>query len=128
MITRDHGGMDIFNPADGNLVIEKASGVPSSDEVSAGKGMVVPRLGLAYRLDSKTVIRTGFGLSTNPDSFRNVLTTYPSVVSQTITGNTSYLSPYVNGTQLTLSTGIPSLTEGERYEVFPVIVCETTDG
>jgi len=122
MITRDHGGMDIFNPADGNLVIEKASGVPSSDEVSAGKGMVVPRLGLAYRLDSKTVIRTGFGLSTNPDSFRNVLTTYPSVVSQTITGNTSYLSPYVNGTQLTLSTGIPSLTAPTLSQSSPTVL------
>ena len=50
--------------------------------------MIVPRIGIAYRLDSKTVVRAGFGLSTNPDSFRNVLTTYPSVVSQTIQGAT----------------------------------------
>jgi hypothetical protein len=108
--TRDHTGLDIFNPADGNIYVEGSGGVPSSVKVKVGKGMVVPRIGLAYRVDSKTVVRAGFGLSTNPDSYRNVLTTYPSVVSQTILGNTSYVSPIVNGATVTLTTGIPTLT------------------
>jgi hypothetical protein len=49
-------------------------------------------------------------LSTNPDSFRNVLTTYPSVVSQTIQGNTANVSPVIAGVPVTLVTGIPTLT------------------
>ncbi|RSL19151.1 carboxypeptidase family protein [Edaphobacter aggregans] len=108
--TRDHSGLDIFNPADGNLYVEGSAGVPASVKVQAGKGMFAPRLGLAYRIDSKTVARAGFGLSTNPDSFRNVLTTYPSVVSQTIQGNTANVSPVVAGVPVTLTTGIPILT------------------
>ena len=108
--TRDHSGLDIFNPADGNLYVEGSQGVPASVKVQVGKGMFAPRLGLAYRIDSKTVARAGFGLSTNPDSFRNVLTTYPSVVSQTIQGNTANVSPVIAGVPVTLTTGIPILT------------------
>jgi hypothetical protein len=109
LATRDHTGLDIFNPADGNIYIEGASGVPSSVKVNTGHGMFVPRVGLAYRIDHKTVARAGFGLSTNPDSYRNVLTSYPSVVSQTIQGNSSFVSPVVNGAPNTLVTGIPAL-------------------
>ena len=110
MATRDHSGLDIFNPADGNIYVEGSAGVPASVKVQAGKGMIAPRLGLAYRIDPKTVARAGFGLSTNPDSFRNVLTTYPSVVSQTIQGNTGNVSPIIGGVPVTLVTGIPTLT------------------
>lgn len=108
--TRDHTGLDIFNPADGNLYVEGSPGVPAAVKVQAGKGMIVPRLGVSYRIDNKTVVRAGAGLSTNPDSFRNVLTTYPSVVSQTIQGNTGNVSPTVGGVPVTLTTGIPTLT------------------
>jgi hypothetical protein len=107
--TRDHTGLDIFNPADGNIYIEGAKGVPSSVKVNTGHGAFVPRLGLAYRIDRKTVARAGFGLSANPDSYRNVLTSYPSVVSQTIQGASSYVSPLINNAADTLSVGIPSL-------------------
>ncbi len=107
--TRDHSGLDIFNPADGNIYIEGASGVPSSVKINTGHGMFVPRLGLAYRIDHKTVARAGIGLSTNPDSYRNVLTSYPSVVSQTIQGASSYVAPIVGGVTDSLSVGIPAL-------------------
>lgn len=121
MITRDHSGMDIFNPANGNLYVEGAPGVPSSDEVDVGKGMIVPRLGLAYRINPKTVVRAGFGISANPDSLRNVLTTYPSVVSQSIQGSTAYLPPMVNGAPDTLTVGIPALTPPTLSKSNPVV-------
>jgi Carboxypeptidase regulatory-like domain/TonB dependent receptor len=132
MITRDHGGMDIFNPANGNLYVEGSGGVPAVDEVQVGKGMIVPRFGLAYRIDSKTVARAGFGISTNPDSFRNVLTTYPSVVSQTLVGNTSYVPPQVPNSSGTLvpevwspvaadTVGIPALTPPTLSPGSPVV-------
>ena len=108
--TRDHSGLDIFNPADGNLYVEGSAGVPSGVKIQTGKGVISPRLGLAYRIDSKTVVRAGFGLSSNPDSYRNVLTTYPSVVSQTIQGATGTVSPLINNVPVTTVTGIPLLT------------------
>jgi hypothetical protein len=108
--TRDHSGLDIFNPADGNLYVEGSGGIPAGVNVRTGKGMMVPRIGVAYRIDTKTVVRAGFGMSSNPDSYRNVLTTYPSVVSQTIQGNTGNVSPLIAGVPVTLVTGIPTLT------------------
>jgi hypothetical protein len=118
--TRDHSGLDIFNPADGNLYVEGSAGVPPGVAVHVGKGMIVPRLGLAYRIDSKTVARVGFGLSTNPDSFRNVLTTYPSVVSQTITGNTANVSPVINGLPDTIGEG-SVISTSSYYDGIPVL-------
>ncbi len=108
--TRDHSGLDIFDPANGNLYVEGSAGVPASVKINTGHGVFVPRVGLAYRIDAKTVVRAGFGMSSNPDSYRNVLTTYPSVVSQTIQGNTANVSPLIGGVPVTLVTGIPALT------------------
>jgi hypothetical protein len=101
---RDHTGLDILNPVDGYMYVGGVNGLPESAGVSVGRGDFGPRIGLAYRFDNKTVVRAGYGLSINPDSYRNVLTSYPAVLSQNYTGNTTYLSPY------TLAQGIPALT------------------
>lgn len=122
--TRDHSGLDIFNPADGNLYVEGSAGVPPTAQVHVGKGMVVPRLGLAYRIDSKTVARVGFGLSANPDSYRNVLTTYPSVVSQTIVGNTANVSPMIGGLPDTIGEG-SAIPTSSYYDGIPVLTAPT---
>jgi hypothetical protein len=39
--------------------------------VSTGDGYIIPRTGVAYRIDEKTVARAGFGINTNSESFRN---------------------------------------------------------
>jgi hypothetical protein len=114
--TRDHTGLAIFHPADGNIYLGGVGGNPENAGVSVGKGMIVPRVGLAYRIDHKTVARAGYGLSVNPDSFRNVLTSFPNIVSQTyqtsayscaFTGSTStsYGCDTMNG------DGIPAFTQ-----------------
>jgi len=122
--TRDHSGLDIFNPADGNLYVEGSAGVPASAHVSVGNGFISPRLGLAYRIDPKTVARAGFGLSANPDSYRNVLTTYPSVVSQTIIGNTANVSPVVNGLPDTIGEG-SAIPASSYYDGIPTLTPPT---
>ena len=114
--TRDHTGLAIFHPSDGNIYLGGVGGNPENAGVSVGNGMIVPRFGLAYRIDHKTVARAGYGLSVNPDSFRNVLTTFPNIVSQTyqtstyscaFTGSTStsYGCDTMNG------DGIPTFTQ-----------------
>jgi hypothetical protein len=109
--TRDHSGLGIFNPNDGLVYIGGVNGIPKNGGVSVGWGQIVPRAGIAYRLDPKTVVRAGFGISTNPDNFRNMLTNYPAVISQSISGSTTYLPSYtVNGAAATLSDGIPSVS------------------
>ena len=71
--------------------------------VSTGWGYIAPRGGVAYRLDEKTVLRAGYGINTNPESFRNNVQTYPEVISATYVGANSYSA---GGS---LATGIPPL-------------------
>jgi hypothetical protein len=71
--------------------------------VSTGHGYVTPRAGVAYRLDDKTVLRAGYGINTNSESFRNNVQTYPEVISATYTGANSYTAAG------SLVTGIPPL-------------------
>ena len=53
--TRDVGGVSRFDPADGNVYTGGVGGVPLDTGASSGSGQFLPRLGLAYRLDEKTV-------------------------------------------------------------------------
>jgi hypothetical protein len=74
----------------------------SGTNVDTGHGYFAPRLGLAYRLDAKTVIRAGYGINTNAETFRNNVQTYPQVISQQYSGATSYTAAG------SLATGIPA--------------------
>ena len=73
----------------------------SGTNVDTGHGYFAPRLGIAYRLDSKTVIRAGYGINTNAETFRNNVQTYPQVISQQYSGANSYSAAG------SLATGIP---------------------
>ncbi len=62
----------------------------TGNNVDTGHGYFAPRVGIAYRLDEKTVVRAGFGINTNPEAFRNNVQTYPEVMSATYTGANTY--------------------------------------
>jgi hypothetical protein len=71
--------------------------------VDTGHGYITPRTGIAYRLDEKTVLRGGYGINTNGESFRNNVQTYPEVISAQFSGANSYSAAG------SLVTGIPPL-------------------
>ncbi len=98
---RDHHGMDRYDPATDKVLIGGYGDVPFNAGIDVGKGQIAPRLGIAYRLNEKTVMRSGFGISIDPDSFRYLRDTYPATVSQQITGADSYQAAG------TLRTGLP---------------------
>ena len=55
---------------------------PNTDKVyrggyDAGNGQLAPRLGIAYRMNEKTVIRVGGGISVDPNTFRYLRDDYP---------------------------------------------------
>jgi hypothetical protein len=70
--------------------------------VDTGNGYITPRTGIAYRLDEKTVLRAGYGINTNAESFRNNVQTYPEVISATYTGANTYTAAG------SLVTGLPA--------------------
>jgi hypothetical protein len=75
--TRGDTGVSRFDPADGNVYTGGVGGVPLDTGASSGHGLFLPRLGLAYRLDSKTVLRTGYGLTADPKPYINFRDSYP---------------------------------------------------
>jgi len=68
---------------------------PNTDKVyrggyDVGLGQIAPRLGLAYRLDNKTVIRAGGGISVDPTTFRYLRDAYPATISSQFSGASTY--------------------------------------
>jgi hypothetical protein len=81
---------------------------PNTDRVyrggyDVGKGQIAPRLGLAYRLNEKTVVRIGGGISIDPNSFRYLRDDYPATISTQYSGATSFQAAG------SLRTGIPAV-------------------
>jgi hypothetical protein len=68
-----------------------------------GKGQLAPRLGVAYRVNEKTVVRAGAGISIDPNSFRYLRDDYPATISTQYSGATSFQAAG------TLRTGIPAV-------------------
>ncbi len=81
---------------------------PNTDKVyrggyDTGSGQLAPRLGIAYRLNEKTVIRTGAGISIDPNSFRYLRDDYPATISSQFSGANSFQAAG------SLRTGIPEV-------------------
>jgi Carboxypeptidase regulatory-like domain/TonB dependent receptor-like, beta-barrel len=93
---------------------------PNTDMVyrggyDVGKGQIAPRLGIAYRLNEKTVVRVGAGISIDPDSFRYLRDDYPATISTQYTGATTFQQAG------TLRTGIPAVVGPDlSLEQFPL--------
>jgi len=82
----DNGkGLRYLNPSTGNVLIGGYGNVPVNDGINVGHGQFLPRLGLAYRVTSSTVVRAGYGMSADPYSWHTLLNAYPSVVLATNT-------------------------------------------
>jgi hypothetical protein len=113
---RDHTGVYILDPnlpQSANVEVGGVNGEPKDSGLSAGWGFFAPRLGLAYRLDSKTVVRSGFGLTSDPDSFRFMRDAFPMDLNPQYGGtaaDTIAIDPTNGNTPMTLTYGIPALT------------------
>lgn len=101
--TRDHFGGSNYDPNTNIAYLGGVGGVPSNAYVDVGLGQFDPRLGIAYQLNKRTVIRTGFGMSTDPYPFTYMISIYPATISQEFSGANSF-SPAGS-----LATGLPSI-------------------
>ena len=79
--TRADRGGERSDPVTDQLFIGGLGGVPENAGVDVGKGQLAPRLGLTYRLAEQTVVRAGYGISVDPNSFRNLRDAYPATIS-----------------------------------------------
>jgi hypothetical protein len=84
------GGFSNYNPVNNTLVIAGVGGNPSNLGMQTRYNNWAPRLGLAYRISEKTVVRAGFGISYVPFTDNNYAYNYP------VRANNSY-NPVGNG-------------------------------
>jgi len=101
--TRDNYGADIYNPVTGIVCLGGVAGNPHDCGVNVGSGQVAPRIGIAYRMNPKTVLRLGYGVSIDPNSYRAMRDAYPATIAESISGATSYQAAG------SLATGIPPI-------------------
>lgn len=124
--TTDQGGVKLFDPATGNVLICGRGSVPLDCGVDVGHGQLVPRLGIAYRLDSKSVLRLGYGMSADSNNWRFLRNNWPLVSNADVQGPTVYY-PAASLTGATpapypgLRVGIPDVTLPDlSSEVIPL--------
>jgi hypothetical protein len=115
---RDHTGIYVvqFNrPNTSNVEVGGVMGNPKSGGVDTGIGFFAPRVGVAYRLNDKTVVRTGFGITVDPDSMRYLRDSFPMDLAPnyagtgtgTIAVDTANTTTYATGQPMPLTYGIP---------------------
>ena len=113
---RDHTGVYVLDPnlpQSANVEVGGVGGEPENSGLSTGWGFFSPRLGFAYRLDSKTVVRTGAGLTSDPDSLRFLRDAFPMDLNPQYGGtgaDTIAVDSANNNAPMTLTYGIPALT------------------
>ena len=121
--TVSHYGSANINWTIDTAYLGGVGGVPSNAYMTTGPGQLEPRLGIAYRLNERTVIRTGFGMASDPYALNYMAWVYPAILSQQISGANSYTpGGYLGsstgptgtwtgpGVTSPLPTGIPSFT------------------
>ena len=113
---RDHTGVTVLVPGlpqSANVEVGGVNGNPKNSGIDVGYGFFAPRLGLDYRLTEKTVIRSGFGLTSDPDSMRYLRDEFPEDLTPNYGGSgtgTITTDPNNNNAPMTLSYGIPVQT------------------
>ncbi len=117
LMTRAHDkGIERLDPATNLVYLGGRGNVPKDVGVTVSHKLFSPRIGIAYRLDEKTVIRTGYGLNYDPLPFSRPLRGfYPLTVNFNFAAPNGFSAvapldqgiPPVNGPDL--STGVVSL-------------------
>ena len=101
--TRDHRGAERYDPVVDRVLIGGLGSTPENTGVEVGVGQFAPRLGIAWRASEKTVVRLGYGISVDPNSFRNMRDAYPATISLQLSGPSSFQSAGL------LKNGLPAI-------------------
>jgi len=117
---KDHTGINRFDPATGQVITGGLSGLPFDGGATSGSGLFLPRIGIAFRYNDKTVFRGGYGQSSDPRPFQDVRNAFPIVniwsmpsVSFNGLSGTSGFIPVTTLRQGLINTSTaPDLTQG----------------
>ena len=111
MMSRANRGLEMLNLKTMEVLIGGRGGNPDDLGLKPSKGMVAPRLGAVYRLNDKTVVRAGYGLTYDArpmgaqEAFKG-LNVYPLAINGTFQPSAATAN---FGWYGTLEDGIPRL-------------------
>ena len=74
---KDNTGINRFDPETGKVVTGGLSGIDFNSGAVSGKNLFLPRFGIAYRYNDKTVFRGGYGQSSDPRPYQDVRNAFP---------------------------------------------------
>jgi len=119
--SHDYYGAVRFDPSNDNIYVGGEGGVPWNTGADASKKNFAPRLGVAYRLTEKTVIRAGAGITVDPDNMRNQRNQFPAIVNQVYQPLNTY--QFISYAGVPNSDGAPqvALSDGIPLPSFPNI-------
>ena len=90
VVTRKNTGVALYDVATNTVRIGGVGSVPE-DVGTSERVHFAPRLGAAYRIGDKWVVRGGFGVSTDPFSLARLFrTNYPAIVAMDIVPANSF--------------------------------------
>ncbi len=103
------GSAATFEPATGEVVVAGIGGVPRNMGIKPYNLGFLPRIGLAYRLTPKTVIRAGYGRSYNAAGVGAVFAQNPEIDPPVqFVQNLTQPNPYSTAIPTFLSSGPPA--------------------
>src|SRR5690349_6349728 len=111
----DNGkGLRYLNLATGNVLIGGNGNIPQDYGVDVGSVQFLPRVGLAYRLTSSTVVRAGYGMNADSNNWRDFRNSYPAnLFVDNITGNANAIAvTSLTGLNATVASGAKTLPSG----------------
>lgn len=82
LMTRGDRGIERWDPETNIVTIGGIGGVPMNNGMTTSKRLFAPRVGFAFRIDDKTVVRSGYGITYDPLPFSRPLRgLYPSTIT-----------------------------------------------
>jgi len=105
LITRSNGkGIERLDPETNLVYLGGRGSVPKNADVTVSKKLFAPKVGIAYRMNDKTVIRSGYGINYDPLPFSRPLRGfYP------LTVNFNWQAPNDFSPVGTLAGGVPAM-------------------
>jgi len=105
------GGFSNYNPGNNTLVIAGVGGNPDNLGMKKRWALFAPRIGVAYRMNEKTVIRSGFGISYAPFPDNTYAYNFPVKQNNAYNPVCSFCPALLpDGQVATLSRGFPAPT------------------
>ena len=91
VMSRAFTGIERYDPETNLVHVGGLGNVPHNAGIEASKRHFAPRLGVAYRMGQKAVIRAGYGISIDPypwSTAESLLFPYPVIVNEDFLANT----------------------------------------